>query len=121
MKNVHLIYWAAISASVALTSCEKPKATAETGPPKVLVTEVIQREVPIIREWVGTLNGVQNAQVSARVTGYIQKIAYQQGGYVKKGDLLAKFSKRARWHPLATASAWPSVLNLRGPENRSCL
>jgi len=94
MKNVCLIYWAAISASVALTSCEKPKPTAETSPPEVLVTEVIQREVPIIGQWVGTLNGVQNAQVSARVTGYIQTIAYQQGGYVKKGDLLFEIDPR---------------------------
>jgi membrane fusion protein (multidrug efflux system) len=94
MKNISLIYWAAISASVALTSCEKPKPTAETGPPEVLVTEVIQREVPIIRQWVGTLNGIQNAQVSARVTGYIQTIAYQQGGYVKKGDLLFEIDPR---------------------------
>ncbi|HZD48363.1 MAG TPA: efflux RND transporter periplasmic adaptor subunit, partial [Silvibacterium sp.] len=94
MKNVWLIYWTAISASVALTSCEKPKPTAETGPPEVLVTDVIQREVPIIRQWVGTLNGVQNAQVSARVTGYIETIAYQQGGYVQKGDLLFEIDPR---------------------------
>ena len=95
MRNVCLIYWAAISVSVALTSCEKPKSTAETGPPEVLVTEVIQRGVPIIRESVGTLNEVQNAQVCARVTGYIQKIAYQQGGYVKKGDLLFEIDPRS--------------------------
>ena len=94
MKNIYLIYWAAIAAFVALTSCEKPQATAEADPPEVLVTEVIQREVPIIREWVGTLNGVQNAQISARVTGYIEKIAYQQGGYVKKGDLLFQLDPR---------------------------
>jgi membrane fusion protein (multidrug efflux system) len=94
MKNIYLIYWVAIAASVALTSCEKPKATAETGPPEVLVTEVMQREVPIIREWVGTLNGVQNAQISARVEGYLTTIAYQQGGHVKKGDLLFQIDPR---------------------------
>ncbi|HYY28715.1 MAG TPA: efflux RND transporter periplasmic adaptor subunit [Chthoniobacterales bacterium] len=94
MKNVCLIYLAAISALVALTSCEKAKPTAETGPPEVLVTEVIQREVPIIRQWVGTLNGVQNAQVCARVEGYLTAIPYQQGGYVKKGDLLFQIDPR---------------------------
>ena len=94
MKNVCLIYWAVISASVALTSCEKPKPTAEAGPPEVLVTEVIQREVPIIRQWVGTLNGVQHAQVCARVEGYLTAIPYQQGGYVKKGDLLFQIDPR---------------------------
>ncbi len=94
MKNACLIYWAAISASVALTSCEKPKPTAESGPPEVLVVKVIKRDVPIIRQWVGTLNGVQNAQVSARTEGYLTTIAYQQGGYVKKGDLLFQIDPR---------------------------
>jgi len=60
----------------------------------VLVTEVIQKEVPVIREFVGTLNGVENAQVRAREAGYLQTIAYQQGGYVKKGDLLFEIDPR---------------------------
>jgi membrane fusion protein, multidrug efflux system len=64
------------------------------GPPEVLVTEVIQKEVPIIREFVGTLNGVEDAQVRAREVGYLQTIAYQQGGYVKKGDLLFEIDPR---------------------------
>src|ERR1700739_1544472 len=94
VKNTRLFCWAAISVSLALTSCEKPKAEVETGPPEVFVTEVIQKEVPVIRQWVGTLNGVQNAQVRARETGYLQTIAYQQGGYVKKGDLLFEIDPR---------------------------
>jgi membrane fusion protein (multidrug efflux system) len=68
--------------------------TAEAGPPEVLVTDVIQKEVPVIREWVGTLNGVQNAQVRARETGYLLSISYQHGGYVKKGDLLFEIDPR---------------------------
>jgi membrane fusion protein (multidrug efflux system) len=95
MKQARLIYWAAISAVAALTSCEKPKSAAvQTGPPEVLVTDVVQKEVPVIRQWVGTLNGVQNAQVRARETGYLQTIAYQQGGYVKKDDLLFEIDPR---------------------------
>lgn len=94
MKKASLTYWAAISAAAVLTSCEKPKLTAEAGPPEVLVTEVIQKEVPVIREWVGTMNGVQNAQVRARETGYLETISYQQGGYVKKGDLLFEIDPR---------------------------
>jgi hypothetical protein len=50
-------------------SCEKPPAASLAGPLEVLVTEVIQKEVPIIREFVGTLNGVENAQVRAREVG----------------------------------------------------
>ena len=75
-------------------SCEKPPSTTSASPPEVLVTEVIQKEVPIIREFVGTLNGVENAQVRAREVGYLRTIAYQQGGYVKKGDLLFEIDPR---------------------------
>ena len=76
-------------------SCEKPPSTTSANPPpEVLVTEVIQKEVPVIREFVGTLNGVENAQVRAREVGYLQTIAYQQGGYVKKGDLLFEIDPR---------------------------
>jgi membrane fusion protein, multidrug efflux system len=98
-----LFCWAAISLSVALTSCEKPKSEAEAEAPEVLVTEVIQKEVPVIREWVGTLNGIQNAEVRAREVGYLQTIAYQQGGYVKKGDLLFEIDPRPFEAALAQA------------------
>src|SRR5215469_5677388 len=95
MKRASFIYWTAITVLVGFTSCQKPPESASSaGPPEVLVTEVIQKEVPIIRQWVGTLDGVQNAQVRARETGYLQTIAYQQGGYVKKGDLLFEIDPR---------------------------
>jgi RND family efflux transporter MFP subunit len=94
MKKVPSICWAAFFALTAFTSCKKPPAETLAGPPEVLVTEVVQRDVPLIRQWVGTLNGIQNAQVRARETGYLQTIAYQQGGYVKKGDLLFEIDPR---------------------------
>jgi RND family efflux transporter MFP subunit len=94
MKNTRLTCWAAISVSLALISCEKPKPTVQTGPPEVLVTEVVQGEVPEISQWVGTLNGSENADVRARVTGYLLKRAYQEGGYVKTGQLLFEIDSR---------------------------
>jgi membrane fusion protein, multidrug efflux system len=103
-KNVCLIYWTAFSAVGALTSCEKPKAAVQTGPPEVLVTDVVQKEVPVIRQWVGTLNGSQNADVKARTTGYLQTRAYQEGGYVRKGDLLFEIDPRPFAATLAQAN-----------------
>jgi RND family efflux transporter MFP subunit len=88
------VYWAALLVVIAFTSCQKPASTVSSGPPEVLVTEVIQKEVPMIRQWVGTLNGSENADVRARTTGYLQKRAYQEGGYVKQGDLLFEIDPR---------------------------
>jgi membrane fusion protein, multidrug efflux system len=94
MNKVFCNYWVVVSALTVLTSCQKSPTVGAAGPPEVLVTEVIQKEVPVIREFVGTLNGVENAQVRAREAGYLQTIAYQQGGYVKKGDLLFEIDPR---------------------------
>src|SRR5215469_12137995 len=95
MKKVFFIYWAALSVLAAFSACEKraPEAMS-AGPPEVLVTEVVQKEVPVFRQWVGTVNGVENAQVRARTEGYLTTIAYQQGGYVKQGDLLFQIDPR---------------------------
>jgi RND family efflux transporter MFP subunit len=88
------VYWAALPVVIAFTSCQKPASTVSSGPPEVLVTEVVQKEVPMIRQWVGTLNGSENADVRARTAGYLQKRAYQEGGYVKQGDLLFEIDPR---------------------------
>jgi membrane fusion protein, multidrug efflux system len=77
-----------------LSSCEKPAAATSSGPPEVRVTEVIQKDVPDVQEWVGTLNGFENAEVRARVTGYLESLNYQEGGYVRKGDLLFQIDPR---------------------------
>src|SRR6202162_5828642 len=94
MNKVPSICWAALFILAAFTSCKKPAAETLASPPEVLVTDVVQKDVPLIRQWVGTLNGIQNAQVRARETGYLQTIAYRQGGYVKKGDLLFEIDPR---------------------------
>src|ERR1700736_781251 len=88
------VYWAALPVVIAFSSCQKPASTVSSGPPEVLVTEVVQKEVPLIRQWIGTLNGSENADVRARTTGYLQKRAYQEGGYVKQGDLLFEIDPR---------------------------
>src|ERR1700736_6135961 len=104
MKKASSICWAALFVLAALTSCEKPPAAKPAGPPEVLVTEVVQKEVPVIRQWVGTLNGSENADVRALTTGYLQTRAYQEGGYVKKGDLLFEIDPRPFAATLAQAN-----------------
>ena len=48
-------------------------------PPEVLVADVVQKDVPIYSEWVGTTVGFVNAQVMPRVQGYLLKQAYEDG------------------------------------------
>lgn len=74
---------------------ETSQATAPPPPPPdVVVTEAIQREVPIYSEWLGTTDGSINAQIRARVQGYLQSRDYREGTAVKTGDLLFAIDPR---------------------------
>jgi multidrug efflux pump subunit AcrA (membrane-fusion protein) len=59
----------------------------------------------MIGEWVGTLDGSENADIRARVTGYLQKRNYQEGSYVKEGDLLFEIDPRPFEAALAQAKS----------------
>jgi RND family efflux transporter MFP subunit len=62
--------------------------------PDVEVVQVEQRDVPIFGEWIGTLDGFTNADVRAQVTGYLLRQGYQEGAFVKKGQLLFEIDPR---------------------------
>jgi RND family efflux transporter MFP subunit len=71
------------------------KPTAQLPPPpEVVVAPVEQRDVPIYGEWIGTLQGLVTADVKAQVTGYLLTRNYQEGSYVKKGQLLFQIDPR---------------------------
>jgi membrane fusion protein (multidrug efflux system) len=73
---------------VALLAACKGQPEQKVAPVDVVVTEVLQRDVPITGEWVGTLEGAITAQIRARVTGYLQARRYAEGSFVRQGDLL---------------------------------
>jgi membrane fusion protein (multidrug efflux system) len=63
-------------------------------PPEVEVAAVEQRDVPIQREWIGTLDGMVNAAIKAQVTGYLLSQNYTEGSFVRKGQLLYEIDPR---------------------------
>jgi len=82
------------SAIASLSGCQSNTARATAGPPDVQVVQVEQKDVPIYGEWIGTLDGLTNADVRAQVTGYIMSQNYQEGAFVKKGQLLFQIDPR---------------------------
>ena len=74
---------------LVLVHCKGETASAPPPPlPHVEVVEIIQKDVPIYSEWVGTTDGLVNAHIRAQVSGYLLKQLYMEGGFVRKGDLL---------------------------------
>jgi RND family efflux transporter MFP subunit len=77
----------------ATRSGAKPTAHS-TPPPVVEVASVQQKDVPVYGEWIGTLAGQVNANIKAQVSGYLLTQNYQEGSYVRKGELLFEIDPR---------------------------
>ena len=94
------------AAVFSFSGCGKKAVQTEAAPPpEVLVAQVVKGDVPIVREWIGTLNGSENADIRARVNGYLQKKDYQEGSYVKEGDLMFEIDPRPFEAALAEAKS----------------
>ncbi|HJZ83409.1 MAG TPA: efflux RND transporter periplasmic adaptor subunit [Pyrinomonadaceae bacterium] len=95
----------AIAAIAALTDCGKKDTAVALPPPEVLVTEAAARDVPVYREWIGTIDGSENVEIRARVSGYLTSRDYEEGGQVKKGTLLFEIDQRPFEAALAEAKS----------------
>jgi RND family efflux transporter MFP subunit len=89
---------AAAAFAVALASivagCKKATPTATAPAPEVVVTDVVQRDVPLYSDWVGTTVGFVNAEIHPKITGYLLKQNYTDGAHVKAGQVLFQIDPR---------------------------
>jgi membrane fusion protein (multidrug efflux system) len=88
-----------------LLGCEKKEAAAPPSPPEVIVAQVVQQDVPIYGEWVSQLNGPVNVDITPKVQGYLLRQTYQNGFFVKKGELLFELDPRQYQADLDQAKA----------------
>src|SRR5215831_4811092 len=72
------------------SSAEKPAPP----PPTVTVTPVIEKEVPITQEWVGTMAGNTDADIRPKVEGFLLTRLYDEGSYVDKGQAMFQLDRR---------------------------
>ena len=96
----------AVLAPLYFTGCQNkadplPSQTA----PIVEVAPVIQKNVPVYGEWVGTLQGYLNARISPQVSGYLIRQDYHEGGVVQKGQVLFEIDPRPYQAALDQAKA----------------
>ena len=69
-------------------------AKAAPMPLEVGVISVKPTNVPIYSEWIGTTDGMVNAEIKAQVTGYLLRQDFKEGSFVKKGQLLFEIDPR---------------------------
>ena len=105
-----------IAAPLFLVACNKAQSPGPGGPPpppQVSVAAVIEKEVADWDEFTGRLEAVERVEIRPRISGYIEKIYFQQGAEVKKGDLLFEIDPRPLQAELARAEADLARANTR--------
>ena len=87
-----------------LTGCQ-PQAAPSAPAPQVNVAKVIERKVNDWDEFTGRIQAIDSVEIRPRVSGYIERIAFTEGGSVKKGDLLFVIDPRPYRAELQRAQA----------------
>jgi len=90
--------------ALALSGCGKKEAPAAAAP-EVFVADVVQKDVPVYMELVGQTRGSQDVEIRARVEGYLNRVAFTEGSYVRKGELLYLIDPLPLQATLANAKA----------------
>ncbi len=87
--RVSLVALALVAAmAFNLTGCTSTAAPAAPPPPDVSVAAVVAKPVRQWDDFTGRIAAVEMVDLRARVSGYVQRVAYEEGQEVKKGDLL---------------------------------
>src|SRR5438874_2778294 len=96
---------AAIALACLLAGCGESQKQSAASPPKVTVANPIKRTIVDQDEYVGRFVPVDVVEVRARVSGYLDRIHFQDGQLVKQGDLLFTIDKRPFQNTLDQARA----------------
>ena len=79
---------------VTTAACDRAKSaakSAEKAPPPptpVVVAEVVQHTVPIVRDFTARTEAVPTVEVRARIAGVIERVAFEEGSQVTAGQTL---------------------------------
>ncbi|HEV2318798.1 MAG TPA: efflux RND transporter periplasmic adaptor subunit [Verrucomicrobiae bacterium] len=97
-KLIEFILWGSVAAVAAglVSGCGRAAAQEPMPPPQVTVAPVEEKEIVEWSEFTGRVEPVDAVDVRPRVSGYIQKICFQSGQLVNKGDVL--FLIDPRWN-----------------------
>ena len=77
-----------------LCGCSSKEEKPPPPPPGVTIAPVIQKDVPIHQEWVGTMVGNVDAEIRPKVEGFLLTRLYTEGSYVEKGQAMFQLDKR---------------------------
>lgn len=87
ITNHLAVYILPIGILLVLAACSEQTAQKQ-APPEIQVMKVIQKDVPLQKDFVGQVYGLLDVPIRARVEGYLYGIHFDEGRPVKKNQLL---------------------------------
>jgi multidrug efflux system membrane fusion protein len=88
MLKINILTTICVSAALLLAGCGKAGGPQGPPPPQVSVAEVLVKQIKDWDEFTGRLQAVETVEIRPRVSGYIDKVTFTEGGLVKRGELL---------------------------------
>ena len=95
----------AIVMSPLYVACDANLSSQAPSPPEVSVANPLLSEITDWDEFTGRLAAVKSVEIRARVSGYLETIAFTEGALVEKGDLLFVIDPRPYEAVLAESKA----------------
>jgi membrane fusion protein (multidrug efflux system) len=80
--------WPAALAALLIAACSKENPPPQRPTPQVSVISVQPQDIPYIAHYVAQTESSRQVDIVARVSGFLDRIAYQEGELVKEGQLL---------------------------------
>jgi len=105
MKRELVLGLSVLCAAAGAAGCGKKAPPPPAPPPVVVVAPVIQQDVPVYGEWIGTTAGDINAQIRPQITGYLLRRVYDEGSFVRQGQPLFEIDPRQIQAQLQQAEA----------------
>nr|MDQ2703025.1 efflux RND transporter periplasmic adaptor subunit [Pseudomonadota bacterium] len=94
LSMLAFVFGGAIAVAAAGCSSQASSPPAMPPAPEVSVATVVSRQIHQWDEFNGRIAAVESVELRPRVSGYVQRVAYDEGSEVAKGDLLFVIDQR---------------------------
>jgi membrane fusion protein, multidrug efflux system len=86
--------WIFLLPALVLCGCSSGNPKPAPPPPGVTVFTVLQKDVPVYQEWVGTMAGNIDAEIRPKVEGFLLSKLFSEGSFVRKGQAMFQLDDR---------------------------
>jgi RND family efflux transporter MFP subunit len=104
-KKIYRLIFTLLIIGTVLTGCKEQNTYSPPPPSKVTVSKPIQKNVVNYLEFTGITEAKDSVEIRPRVEGYLEKVMFKPGSFVKKGDLLFVIDQRPFMAKLQEAKA----------------